>query len=132
MQTVRKVNGNLRREVRGIDERATMTRKDYILLARALQTEYRTAGVNLETKEDASTLQGIEIASFAIASALASDNPRFDREHFLAVVRGEKDINSRPKNTKCKACRNPEHDTCSMTIGCPCCNDTIRQMAEQG
>ena len=24
------------------------------------------------------------------------DNPRFDREHFLAVVRGERDLNSRP------------------------------------
>ena len=35
-------------------------------------------------------------AARLIADELAADNPRFDREHFLAVVRGERDLNSRP------------------------------------
>lgn len=31
-----------------------------------------------------------------IAEALATDNPRFNREHFLAVVKGERALTSRP------------------------------------
>lgn len=31
-----------------------------------------------------------------ICGALYADNPRFSREHFLAVVRGERNLNSRP------------------------------------
>jgi hypothetical protein len=27
--------------------------------------------------------------------------------------------------TRCDACAVPEHDTCSLTPGCPCCDDTI-------
>lgn len=27
----------------------------------------------------------------------------------------------------CKECRVPEHDTCSMTDGCPCCEQTKQQ-----
>jgi hypothetical protein len=25
----------------------------------------------------------------------------------------------------CEACRSIDHDTCSLTPGCPCCDDTI-------
>lgn len=39
------------------------------------------------------TIQGV---ARIIADALYKQNPRFDREHFLAVVRGEKELNSRP------------------------------------
>jgi hypothetical protein len=41
-------------------------------------------------------LDGYRDAVEDLASALHVDNPRFDRPHFLAVVRGEKDLNSRP------------------------------------
>jgi hypothetical protein len=30
-------------------------------------------------------------------------------------------------NNLCPTCRIPEHDQCSITVGCPCCADTIRQ-----
>ena len=32
----------------------------------------------------------------ALAEMFRKDNPAFDRDHFLAVIRGERDINSRP------------------------------------
>lgn len=55
-----------------------MTKKDYIALAAALKAEvdgsdndYRTAG--------------IEAAAKAMASVLRADNPRFDRDKFLAA-----------------------------------------------
>jgi len=50
-----------------------MTRRDYILLARVLR--------DLVPKDNP--------AIQMIADALAQDNPRFNRDHFLAMVRGE-------------------------------------------
>ena len=71
-----------------------MTRKDYILLAEALRD---TMLIDCPTAEYvAGAKAAFNSASTRIADALAGDNPRFDREHFLAVVRGEKDLNSRP------------------------------------
>jgi hypothetical protein len=32
----------------------------------------------------------------------------------------------------CITCIQPFHDTCSLTTGCPCCDDTIEGIAEQG
>ncbi len=55
-----------------------MTRKDYILIAAAIKaaaTEYP------DERPDAKQQQ--EDVAFSIAEALASDNPRFDRERFL-------------------------------------------------
>lgn len=79
-----------------------MTRKDYILIAEALRyarghamaerscydADYRTP-IEIE-------LTGVMAAAEYIANAMQTDNPRFSREHFLAVVRGERDLNSRP------------------------------------
>ena len=65
-----------------------MTRKDYILITETLRAEYS------ETNKDFQL--GVICAAQRIANALANDNPRFNREHFLAVVRGEKELNSRP------------------------------------
>lgn len=31
----------------------------------------------------------------------------------------------------CTTCSVPEHDTCSLTSGCSCCDDTIEQMNEE-
>lgn len=67
-----------------------MTRKDYILIANALRSEKPSENWNLNK------MVQWELDVKAIATAFATDNPRFNREHFLAVVRGEKDLNSRP------------------------------------
>ena len=65
-----------------------MTRKDYILIAGALRNEYE------KTTKDFRL--GVNCAAQRIANVLAADNPRFDREHFLSVVRGERELNSKP------------------------------------
>ena len=39
---------------------------------------------------------GIMNVASELADSLARDNSRFDKDHFLAVVRGEKELNSRP------------------------------------
>jgi len=43
---------------------------------------------------------GVMAASEEIADALARDNHRFNKQHFLAVVCGEKDLQSRPRRTR--------------------------------
>ncbi len=40
------------------------------------------------------------LAARAIANECQMDNPRFDTEHFLAVVRGERDLCSRPARNR--------------------------------
>jgi hypothetical protein len=69
-----------------------MTRRDYILLAEALRIPYNSLSKPSYERE----LSGVSIAALAIADALQRDNLRFNREHFLAVVRGEKELHSRP------------------------------------
>lgn len=85
-----------------------MTRKDYILIAETLQERYAVIDGDLQTSEGKATavisehLAGFYDAVESVASALASDNPRFDREHFLAVVRGERKLTSRPPRKRTK------------------------------
>jgi hypothetical protein len=78
-----------------------MTRKDYILIASALRDAYQKEEMNnkyLPKGEHPRTnLHALETASCCIAAVLQVDNCRFNREHFLAVVKGEKDLNSRPR-----------------------------------
>lgn len=77
-----------------------MTRKDYILIVRAL----RNAAVvsNWDTNrtwcihEQLVARYGVIAAAEYIANELHDDNPRFERELFLSVVRGEKEVMSRP------------------------------------
>ena len=56
-----------------------MTRKDYIVIASALRESQASDGV---------------IA--AISSALKEDNPKFDTIHFVDVVTGKREPNSKP------------------------------------
>ena len=70
-----------------------MTRKDYILIADVLRTTWHQVG-------EGDTRCAIERAMRNLMDALAADNPRFDRDHFLAVVRGERELQSRPKRNK--------------------------------
>ncbi len=67
-----------------------MTRKDYILIAEALRN------YSLETNAGYNSDSAVLEVSSRIADALEQDNPKFNREHFLAVVRNEKSLNSRP------------------------------------
>ena len=70
-----------------------MTRKDYILLARAL---HERLDFERNVKTNKTPVEAIYVTARRISDALRADNPRFDREHFLAVVRGEKALESRP------------------------------------
>ena len=61
-----------------------MTRKDYVLLAQAiasLRAVYPQQPI--ESGRDAGFDHGTKQAAQYIAAALASENPRFDRERFL-------------------------------------------------
>lgn len=71
-----------------------MSRRNYIRLAEALRYGFGSLQADGFTRSEAAKAQ--EHFAAHIAEALASDNPRFNREHFLAVVRGERDLNSRP------------------------------------
>lgn len=70
-----------------------MTRKDYIVIARALNATYTSA---CESKQSADVLEAILRTSYSVASELANDNPRFNGTHFMQVVRGCKPLESRP------------------------------------
>ena len=71
-----------------------MTRKDYIILAEALRKQYQE--LDHPAGPAAHENDGVLYAAIEIADALQRDNSRFNREHFLAVVRGEKGLHSRP------------------------------------
>ena len=77
-----------------------MTRKDYIVIASALRDAYQKEEMNnkhaVQGEPIRTSMQALEVASCSIATALGVDNHRFDRDHFLAVVRGEKSLTSRP------------------------------------
>ena len=71
----------------------TVTHKDRILIARAL-TNYREAIT--DCREAPNGWHYDTLIENLIANELSDDNPRFNRSHFLAVVRGEKALESRP------------------------------------
>ena len=83
-----------------------MTRKDYIILAEALRVQYHRAKLGSEngalTNFKASLCFGGGVLACAeeIADALQRDNSRFNRDHFLSVVRGEKQLHSRPSRNE--------------------------------
>jgi len=105
-----------------------LTRKDYIAIAEALRQARGMDG------QSGKHIAAVECATDFIADAMAADNPRFDRNHFLKVVRGERELQSRPPRNKrpnlCPDCKVEEHDQCSLTMGCPCCEQTVRQSLE--
>jgi hypothetical protein len=74
-----------------------MTRRDYIIIARALRTTYASA---CETNQCPEALEAILRTAYSIASELANDNPRFNGAHFMQVVRGVKDLHSRPSRNE--------------------------------
>lgn len=75
-----------------------MTRKDYILIADCLRQARNNPNVPIE--QFAWAKQAVDNAAHMLAVQLQNENARFDIVHFLAVVRGEKDLNSRPARRK--------------------------------
>lgn len=70
--------------------KAKFSKWHYVVIADVLATEYRQA-VN-PSKE----LGAIYRIAYTLADKFAADNVRFSTEHFLAVVRGERELSSRP------------------------------------
>lgn len=70
-----------------------MTRKDYILIANALR---KTREAFQNHIDGGPAMLVVEEAANKLAVEMVIDNPRFNGVHFLAVVRGEKDLNSQP------------------------------------
>ncbi len=66
-----------------------MTRKDYILIAEALRVARNTSATD-------EMVRGVDGAVEFLAVNLKRDNPRFNKEHFVAVIRKEKELHSRP------------------------------------
>lgn len=69
-----------------------MTRKDYILIANTLRVAHNNA-VHAKSQEAVWTVE--QLAS-DLCCELKRDNARFNREHFLAVIRGDKALHSHP------------------------------------
>lgn len=62
-----------------------MTRKDYVLLAIAINDiRQYIPGVEPDGSHK-DLLDGVEYAAESIADALARDNPRFDKERFMCA-----------------------------------------------
>ena len=70
-----------------------MTRKDYLLITEVLAAEYRVSENRVRKLNRQSVIDTIAVC---FAHSLAQDNPRFDRAHFLSIVRGEKELTSKP------------------------------------
>jgi hypothetical protein len=78
-----------------------MTRKDYIIIAEALRVTYRREQIGEEGSQPYAS-NAVILAACEIADSLQRDNARFNRGHFLAVVKGEKELLSRPaRGAKC-------------------------------
>jgi len=60
-----------------------MTRKDYILIAARLKIAKADAVRSEDSRAAVDMCDGIDLAAEHLADALATDNPRFDRERFL-------------------------------------------------
>jgi hypothetical protein len=82
-----------------------MTRKDYIVIAEALRVQYTRALNTINACDTDKTLSrhaadgfcsGVLYVAEEIADACKRDNARFSKPHFMAVVRGEKALLSRP------------------------------------
>ena len=77
-----------------------MNRKDCIILASALRDAFQKEEMNYKYLPDGqappTSVDGLHTAACSIAAALSVDNLQFNHNHFLAVVRGGKDLNSRP------------------------------------
>lgn len=79
---------------------AVFSRRHYQIVALALHRAYmaHTRSINPSARNAGS--DAILEATHLIADSFGDDNPAFNREHFLAVVRGDRPVNSRPPSSK--------------------------------
>jgi hypothetical protein len=77
-----------------------MTRKDYIAIAIASVLRERhyclREDITLGEVERKYRLQELELVADNLAYVFLNDNARFNSDHFLAVMHGEKELNSHP------------------------------------
>lgn len=59
-----------------------MTRKDYITIAAAIAQARQATEINRKSKDGVSA---IRLTAIGMASHLLQDNPRFDRDRFMAA-----------------------------------------------
>ncbi len=62
-----------------------MTRKDYILLAGSFAQARQATEIGRNAKDRETGIKAIRLAAIGTATALLSDNPRFDRERFMSA-----------------------------------------------
>ena len=70
-----------------------MTAKDYVRLARAFRN-------TLAESNEPEYRMAVRSAAYQVSCECAEDNPKFDREHFMAVVNGDRDLLSKPPKKK--------------------------------
>jgi hypothetical protein len=79
---------------------AKFSKSHYQLIAKVFHNEYAQSGTNGTER----TL--IFVLAEALAQELRHDNPAFNYEHFLAVVKGEAEVDSKPPhstfNSRCR------------------------------
>ena len=113
-----------------------MTRKDYLLIAEVLRVQRYRAELEITHAEEfdkefaCGCAEGADSAAMELCDSLHRDNPRFDRAHFLAVVRGEKELTSKPeRKTPYQPYQPKTGQPCSCRAGiqrdnCPQCEGT--------
>ena len=104
-----------------------MTRKDYLLIAEVLRVQRYRAELEITHAEEfdkefaCGCAEGADSAAMELCDSLHRDNPRFDRAHFLAVVRGEKELTSKP-DARTEKCKHIRHDIDGSCKDCGCIN----------
>lgn len=82
-----------------------MTRKDYIAIAEALRQQLEDYAL-----EPLAHQRIVIDAACRLARIINLANPRLDRGYFMAIVRGERGIRSRPKRKlHCVGCGSNDH-----------------------
>jgi ribosomal protein S27E len=119
---------------------AKFSRQHYIAVADALRKAHDDTPADV--KADSCP---VCYAANYITDAFAQDNPRFNREHFLAVVKGERELTSRPpRNGPCRVTQpsnklrvecmecSKRFSTTSMLPECPKCGSTDVDLTPDG
>lgn len=70
------------------------SKRHYIDVAEILK--YRLAAEKSSATESAAGIHAVYDVILSFADFFGNDNPLFNRAHFIAVVEGEKALNSRP------------------------------------
>ena len=63
-----------------------MTRKDYIALAEAFKQAFDS--IDYKDGNAADVYHGMRVARDNVMTALAADNPRFDKDTFMMAIHG--------------------------------------------